>query len=667
MKVILSLLFTFSILVSYSQDNSNIGIDNLERNSYIRQIADLEPQYYRRPNPFTAIKLSQAYYRIRQYEKAIYYNELAIQLDSTQPVYYIDYFNLLREFGESETARKVAMTYLEKFGSDIVLSKLDSSELYTSKESNYEVVNLSSNTKYDEYGMYPLFNDFKIVNSNLNESANPIRPTIKDLMTSIKSYITVFDPSEKSVSNYFKLFTRKNGTYDVISCYDPIEKRVYITSNVPVSSMEEESKVSNSASLKIVIADIDTNMNITNFRDFQHNSENFSVGHPYISNDGELLYFMSNKPGGYGGSDLYMCVKLLDGNWGAPMNLGNIINTSEDELYPYCSPAGALYFSSAGHSLFGGLDIVKSYRSRSNIFSKPENLGVPINSNRDDFAFCFLDKYGTEGFFTSNRADGAGGADIYRFNYFSRKVCKDPIKNFTIVVKDKKTKEPLPNVHLKMTIRADGKIHTGTTDLEGKLELLVDGCNDFDVEATRDFYLNNGFYYDGFKKLVNIELDKKELNNIIELESIYYDVGKYELPSISQGQIEKLAGLLSRNPDIKVELSSHTDSRGDEILNNTLSQKRAESIVHFLVGKGISSSRLSPKGYGESRLINNCADGVQCSEYDHGKNRRTEFRIVEIGGKSVNLGADNSNTTRADDSNNSDPAPKNSGRGFRIE
>ena len=408
-------------------------------------------------------------------------------------------------------------------------------------------------------------------------------------------------------------------------------------------------------------------MNITNFRDFQHNSENYSVGHPYISNDGELLYFMSNKPGGFGGSDIYMCVKLLDGTWAAPMNLGSTINTSGDELYPYCSPAGALYYSSTGHSLFGGLDIVKSYRSRSNVFSKPENLGFPINSNRDDFAFCFLDKYGTEGFFSSNRADGVGGSDIYRFNFFSRKVCKDPIKNFTIVVKDKKTKEPLPNVNLKMTIRADGKVHTGTTDSEGKLELLVEGCNDFDVEATRDFYLNNGFYYDGFKKLVNIELDKKELNNIIELESIYYDVGKYELPAASQGQIEKLAGLLSRNPDIKVELSSHTDSRGDEMLNNTLSQKRAESIVHFLVSKGISPIRLFPKGYGESRLINNCADGVQCSEYDHGKNRRTEFRIVEIGGKSVNLGANNSTQQSSDGSNDLNSNPSKGQSNMNVE
>lgn len=617
--------------------NQATGIQGVERNSYLEIIRKLEPTYYQQPSNYVAIKLADAYYHLKNYEKAIYYSELAIKHDPTIPVYYTDCFKYLCEFGEYETARKIANQYLDKFGNDILTSKLDSIEVYLAQEGNYEVTNMNFNTSYDEYGMYPLIGDYKIVNSNQHQIINSVRPTIKDLIRSQSPYLYKYEPNQnESAGALTRLYTRKENSYDVISCYDPVVKEVFITSNIPTVS-DADKKKANSASLKILIGKMDDNFNISGLKDFAYNSDQYSVGYPYISKEGDILYFASNMPGGYGGSDLYMCVRLLDGNWGHPINLGSTVNTSGDELFPYISPSGTLYYSSTGLSLFGGLDIVKSYKARNNVFSKPENLGAPINSNRDDFGFSFLDNYGIIGFFSSNRAGGKGGDDIYRFNFMSRKTCTDPVKNFAILVEDKKTKERIPNVHLKMTVRADGRVFEGTTDANGELHLTVEGCNDFDVETTHDFYLNNIFYYDGFKKQITVKLDKKELNNIVELENIYYDLGKYDVTPVIGSQLTKLSNLLARNPDIKIELSSHTDSRGDDASNMILSQKRAEKIVVFLEANGIPKNRLFAQGYGESQLINDCGNTADCTEFMHSKNRRTEFKIVEIGGKSVSI------------------------------
>jgi hypothetical protein len=200
-----------------------------------------------------------------------------------------------------------------------------------------------------------------------------------------------------------------------ITHYDPIESKVYITQNSAIR-FNLNNILNSEATMKIYVAKIDAYFRLGELVEFKYNSPAYSVGHACVSKDGQTLYFVSDMQGGYGGTDLYRCMKLEDGSWGSPINLGKDINSSGDEMFPYINYKGnTLYFSSTGNSIFGGLDLNKSTRSRANVFSKPTNLGAPFNSNKDDFAIIFTDEYEDEGFFSSSRLEGLGGVDIYKF------------------------------------------------------------------------------------------------------------------------------------------------------------------------------------------------------------------------------------------------------------
>ena len=632
MNKIIILTIIFLTQFSYGQVSSRDGEYLLERKKYIDIIKNLEPIYQGKPEQKIALQLADAFLHIRKYEKAMIYYEMAINTAPINEKATEDYFSALYEYGDMETAHTVALDFASKYGKGKLKAKMDSLEYFKKLDPTYFEYNLKSNTEDNEYGMYPFLGNKKIINSNIAmKSYDYYTTTTSNIKTYAPYVVTYSDKEGGSFSEYVPLTTKNDKYYDVVSHYDETERKVYITRS-DLSKTTNIKKISNLSNLKIFTATIDDNFKLINFEEFPYNSDQYSVGHACVSKDGEILYFVSDKPGGYGGTDIYRCMKLEDGTWGFPINLGNNVNTAGDEMYPYISPQGtALYFSSTGHSIFGGLDINKSYKTRSHTFLKPENVGLPFNSNKDDFGIIFNDNYGTEGFFSSNRLqDGHGGDDIFYFSYQNNKVCKDPVKNFKMLVVDKKTKEPLANVALKMTVKADGRVYEDVTDNNGEVNLTVEGCNDFDVEATRDFYLNNLFYYDGFRKSVTIELDKKELNNMVELESIFYEKAKYDVPPASIKQLTLLATLLKKNTDVKIELSSHTDSRGEDKFNMELSQKRAEAIVRFLVSNGVNPAQMVAQGYGESQLVNACTNGVECTEDLHEKNRRTIFKIIEI-------------------------------------
>lgn len=629
MKRIFSLFFIFNVLLSFSQDKSRDGDYFLERKGYIEAISVLEPQFQKNPTQKVAIQLADAFLHIKKYEKALSYYETALTMAPLTEEQMSNYFSALYEYGDVELARQIATSYKVKYGKSTLLSKLDSAEFYRKQDLVYIIRNLPMNTKSNDYGLYSMYGEYKILNSDIDFDKED--KGSKELGKKyLDPYIINVKDTNSLTPEYMPIVTANNKFHDAVSHYDPTERKIYLTrSNSNKYNLKPNTR--NLSTLKIYIATIDSNFHVDNYTEFAYNSNDYSVGHPTVSSDGEILYFVSDKPGGFGGTDLYRCMKLQDGSWGFPINLGANVNTTGDEMFPYISPQGTtLYFASTGHSIFGGFDLNKTEKTRYHAFSKPTNLGIPFNSSKDDFAITFSDKYGTEGFFSSNRPEGKGGDDIYYFGYFNNKICTEPVKNFTIKVIDKKNKMPIQSVHIKMTVKLDGKVYEDETDANGEIHLRVEGCTDFDVEATHDLYLNNDFYYDGFKKSVTIELDKKELNNIIALEKIYYELGKYDVHPAAASQLSKLSILLKKNPDVKIELSSHTDSRGEDAYNLTLSQKRADHIVKFLETSGIARDRMVAIGYGETKLANECKNNVPCTEEQHEKNRRTEFKILEI-------------------------------------
>ncbi|OON70883.1 OmpA family protein [Hymenobacter sp. CRA2] len=356
---------------------------------------------------------------------------------------------------------------------------------------------------------------------------------------------------------------------------------------------------------------------------------------PVLSPDGQTLYFASSRPGGQGGNDLYKSTLGANNRFSTPENLGDQINTPGNENFPAVAPDGTLYFSSDGHPGFGKLDLFRVEKT-----GKVANLGAPINSTGDDFAPYLTGK--DVGVFSSNRAGGKGSDDLYMFR-------KKPLKLVTfyaegkVLGKDAKTgtTEPLANETVTIT-SANGQKQDVQTGADGSFKVKLD------TAATYSFVADRGGYFTARQNVstvgkvpaqdqlanemnditvpVTLTLDKIVKNKAIVVENIFYDYNKWDIRPDAATELDKLVQTLVDNPDISIELSSHTDSRGKDAFNQTLSQKRAQSAVDYIISKGIPKARITAKGYGETAPVIKSAK----TEEEHQRNRRTEFKVTKI-------------------------------------
>ncbi len=448
-------------------------------------------------------------------------------------------------------------------------------------------------------------------------------------------------------------------------------------------------------------------------KDFAFNNRNYSLGNPTLTPDGKRLYFVSDMPGGFGGTDIYYS-NWNDSVWSAPVNCGNKINTLADELFPFAVSSDMLYFSSNGHLSIGGLDV---FYTNPNDSSVVKNIGYPGNSHYDDFALiCYPNE--TKGFICSNRPGGQGDDDIYEFTI-------KPVDEVFVsgVVTDKNTLEPVVNATV-MVPAEDGSMIEVKTDDKGRYQITVPYKDIIELEASKPMYLSGkssrkadprSSYMDGFniemqkidwmtsgrvifdadgkpavgaivilnellgndtlavdtitigadgkymwplqanKSYLTVALKegysrmterfatnnpsqkvhtrdfklfKLEKNTTVKVENIYYDYNSAVLKPESAVELNKLVNILRDNPTMRIELGSHSDSRGGDAYNLTLSEKRAKSAVDYLVGQGIAKDRMVSKGYGETGLLNRCDDGVTCTDEEHAVNRRTEFKVL---------------------------------------
>jgi len=383
-------------------------------------------------------------------------------------------------------------------------------------------------------------------------------------------------------------------------------------------------------------------------------------GSPSFSADERTLYFSSNRRGGKGGVDLYRVPIDNSGRFGRPINLGSVINTPGDELFPYVSTNGKLYFSSDGHPSIGGLDLFVASRNENEIIV--EHLGVPINSIGDDFAISFSDS--TQGYISSNRPGGKGDDDIYFFKSTGSEdrwwttapppvidTLQKKIVNYFVQVKVvDPSGSPIDSV--KINVRKNGQtLSNENTNKKGFIELIDMAENDeliFKCDKEDFITVRSSFTMEGktipealLKKeitdttfQVTITMDRpeigKEISKLYELNSIYYDLNKADIRPDAAEELDKIVQFLTDNPQMNLELGAHTDARASTAYNLKLSQRRAESAVNYIIRRGITKDRIKPKGYGESQLINECSDGVECPEEMHQQNRRTEFKIIKI-------------------------------------
>ena len=360
---------------------------------------------------------------------------------------------------------------------------------------------------------------------------------------------------------------------------------------------------------------------------------------PFLSKDGKTLYFASNRSKGYGGTDIYKANVNRRGRWINIQNLGPEINTPGNELFPSVTEDGRLYFSSDNHEGFGGLDIFVASRRGGKITIK--NPGKPLNSSGDDFG---VNPYNpTRGFFTSNRDGGSGDDDIYTFvnNDPNLKIVNYTLKGTTLTPKNNNMDLSILGNSVVKLVDTSGQIIDETfTDENGIFAFTVYGDENYVLIGEKENYFSTRGEFTTIGKeldkstlkdfITNVEfeknliLDRIVVNKSIVLDNIYYDLDKADIREDAALELDKLVVILRDNPNISIELSSHTDDRASVEYNQDLSQRRAESAVYYILSKGITENRIIAKGYGESQLIIANAK----SEEEHQINRRTEFKVI---------------------------------------
>ncbi|MFD2514101.1 OmpA family protein [Pontibacter locisalis] len=376
-----------------------------------------------------------------------------------------------------------------------------------------------------------------------------------------------------------------------------------------------------------------------NVKPFKYNNtKQYSVGHPAITADGSILYFVSDMPGGLGETDIYYSERQADGSWGAPVNAGSVINTPGRESFPTIGADGNLYFSSNTHVGMGGLDIFKAIGTHKN-WASVENMRAPINSSNDDFGLR-IDETGKSGMFSSGRTAQGGSDDIYSFTY---KEIKPLLLEGQVIAKaspaDSVSNDgsPIDSVLLQLTENGKSKTVESYSNENGEFTLELMPGKNYTIRASKEDYLAQSMKIEADpnrlsdSEKLELVLEPKRENIPVKLNNIYYDLDKADLKPAAKVELDKLVKMLKDNPDVKIEIGSHTDSRGHRKYNRLLSERRANSVVEYLISKGIAQNRLTAKGYGEYRLINECNDSKRrtCSEEMHQQNRRTEFKIIK--------------------------------------
>ncbi len=645
-----------------------------------------------------------------------------------------DYFNyafVLKMSDKYEEANKWMQKFKELSPNDLRAKNYaaNNSQLTNllKDEGKYKVEHLDINTEQQDFG--PAYYNDKITFASTREGVKSIR---RNYSWNNKPFLDIYvaDISAGKLNNARTLNEKLNNKmHEGPACFANEGTFMAFTRN----NYEGQSK---DGSIKLQIF-------FSEFKDgkwseavpFKLNNSEYSVAHPYITADGQTMYFASDMPSGFGGADLYRIKKDSTGNWGNAENLGDKINTEGNEMFPFFQEnAQFLFFASNGHMGLGGLDIFLTEASDDE-FGKVLNIGSPLNTHFDDFALITDDKM-SKGYFSSNRVGGKGDDDIYSFEilmpllvgktikgiskekdgsivagavikimdeqgnelatttsdnngsfellidaqqtlelvankekYIEAKnkintavedevivsdliLEKDPGFSLYCLVTDKNTKAPLQDVKIKLVNTKTGSEELISTSSKGDFrktlnDIKINDTINYKLVMEKEGYLPKDM---SLKKLIDkegmlfihneldITLEKmSELTAFaksIDIKPIYFDLDKYNIRKDASIELNKIVKLMKEYPKMVIELGSHTDCRSSKAYNNKLSNNRAKASAAYIVKKGISKKRIYGKGYGESKLVNNCpCEGKEksdCSDQEHQNNRRTEFVIVNM-------------------------------------
>ena len=585
-------------------------------------------------------KLGNSYYYNADYEDAANtYKRLVDEYpDEIGPEYYFRYAQTLKTLEDYEASKIVMAKFLEATSDDARATAYKDEEDYLNdikrNSGRYNVSPFQYNSPYSEFA--PSFYKEGLIFSSDRDTGNFAR--YRHTWNS-KDFLDLYKVNADSVSQgtVIKFGDHVNTRlHESTSTVSKDGNTLYFTRNNYKEGkyVKDESGV---IRLKIFKARMVEGI-WSEIQELPFNSNDYSVAHPTLSADGKMLYFASDMPGTLGESDIFRVAINDDETYGTPENLGPVINTEARETFPFVTSKDILYFSSDGHPGLGGLDIFATKVDNSRLDGNVMNVGEPVNGRMDDFTFIFNEET-RKGYFASNRSEGRGADDIYAV-LETKPLLIDCEQAISGIVRDKISNEPLIGASVKVIDENNEEIMSAITDADGKYNLLVD-CNQGNfVRAMTEGYVPSEEYLgksDGEPKVIDFYLERSsitagfgdDLAKLLQLSTIYFNFNKYNIRKDSEIEVEKVIAAMEKYPSLKIKVNSHTDSRGKDSYNLWLSQKRAESTVNYMVKKGIAKERLSGEGFGETKLINNCSNGVKCSDKDHELNRRSEFIILE--------------------------------------
>jgi len=676
-------------------------------------------------------RLAESYYNIGKFKKSENYYEILVTSESKTAEDIYNYASVLamnKKYKESEKW----MAEFNKLAKNDRRGKLwaENKGFYKSLQKDkgrFVIKNLDINAKHQDFG--PAYYKDKIVFASSRQPIKMIKRhwNWNDLPF-LDLYIADVDTNLelKSLQKFHKSYNKKY--HEGPASYNKDGDFMAFTRNNYKGKSEE-----GIIKLQLFTAEfIDDKWQKE--KPMHFNSSEYSVGHASLTGDGKTMYFASDMPGGYGGVDIYSCNRKSDGGWTDPKNLGEKINTEGDEMFPFIHSEGILFFASNGLLGLGGLDVFLC-RVTENGFDNLENIGVPVNSSYDDFAFI-LDEKQESGYFSSNRLDGKGDDDIYMFRllrpftfgklirgtatdslgnilsnvevslydekdivietvitkedgkyefeaeqdkYYSLdgikleytdgenkadthtdeyiviadiELNKWPKFSLYCIIKDERTMEPLNEVKVTLTdyIKHENEviITPETGDFFRKLDdRKLNDTLSYELKLEKDGYLTETFVYNkvlyrpgqyNMHEEMNILLNEievgKDLSKIIDINPIYFDLDKSNIRPDAAFELDKIVKVLNDNPNMVIELGSHTDCRGSAAYNRALSDRRAKSSAKYIKARITKPERIYGKGYGESKLINHCecegSKKVPCTEEEHQQNRRTEFKIIKM-------------------------------------
>ena len=643
---LLSVLFLLALTVSGQKSAIKKGTKKIKRGEYNEAIAYFQKAFddpeYKGESSF---HIAEAYRLSNRLHMASPYYKDAINNRYNDPNALFYYAFSLKISGEYADAERQLKRFLEVAEDPFYISRaeeeLDNLSyliILSEKKNYYRVKNLAAiNTKNDEYS--PVYNNGELYFTSNRESGKIYKATgtsFTDIYKVKTSGANVDATTIQRLGDEINFYNVNEGTL----AFSPDGKTM-------VFARGNSGKRRGTQDVDLYISRF-RNRKWSEPRMLSINDPETWDSTPAFSTDGRTLYFASNRAGGEGGIDLYSSRIDRRGRYTKPKNLGPEINTAGDEMFPYIADDASLYFSSSGQPGFGGLDILVAKRKSGRIIV--ENLGKPMNSSYDDFAF-FLYKP-DRGFFASNRPESKGNDDIYTFlnndpnlktvNYYLAGITKTHDENENEVI--------LANVKVQLLDFKDEILDEVVTDRDGKFNFRVyeqerytlfgekqggDAENYF-VTRLQFTTVGKSVPQEELTQLVNnvtfdttLVLDRIVIDKSIVMENIYYDFARWDITPEAGVELDKLVDIMYDNPDIVIELSSHTDSVDTESYNIRLSQRRAESAVSYIVSTGVDRNRITAKGYGESRHIarNTNPDGTDNPE-GRAKNRRTEFKVV---------------------------------------